>query len=594
MTVPRPVDAALPLALAVALAALPGAPARAADVALDAMKDELARSIAKLRLDALAGPYFVAFRMDDREGVSASAELGALTSVQPDRSRRLTVELRVGDPALDNGNYLSAGRWGGGGIAHVGAAPLDDDYQQIRRQLWLMTDAQYKRALEDLSGKRAALRARARGEDLPDFTRAPPLQSSDARAAPCAPRAEIEALVRELSAVFRDAPEIRRSSVTLECQDGFVRYVNSEGTSFTRAAPRVKLEVQAWAQAPSALPIAESDELFARSMDELPARRTLLERARAVRARVLALRAAPTLERYSGPVLFEGIAAAELFGQQFAPGLAALRRPVADDPRYELGMDRVVAQMGGASFADRIGGRVLPAFLSVTDQPLRDRLRGAPLLGGSRVDDDGVAARETRLVERGILKTLLATRVPTRDVRASTGSRRGPGAAPANLVVTADRPWTAARLRKELLRRAKARGLDHGVVVRRVGVGRASPLVRMATRFGAGADGDFSPALAEVVRLYADGREELLQGVELAELTASAFRDIAAAGDSPHVHSFEFLGGVGALFGGGPGEGGFPVVTCAVPSLLFDDVSLVPSRGPFPEAPVTPSPLARR
>jgi hypothetical protein len=37
-----------------------------------------------------------------------------------------------------------------------------------------------------------------------------------------------------------------------------------------------------------------------------------------------------------------------------------------------------------------------------------------------------------------------------------------------------------------------------------------------------------------------------------------------------------------------------PVVSCVVPSLLFEEVSLVKSQGPFPNPPVSPSPLAKR
>jgi hypothetical protein len=47
------------------------------------------------------------------------------------------------------------------------------------------------------------------------------------------------------------------------------------------------------------------------------------------------------------------------------------------------------------------------------------------------------------------------------------------------------------------------------------------------------------------------------------------------------------------LFSGNPGDTGLPVVSCVVPALLFDDVTLTSSQGPFPDAPVTPSPLAR-
>ncbi len=236
---------------------------------------------------------------------------------------------------------------------------------------------------------------------------------------------------------------------------------------------------------------------------------------------------------------------------------------------------------------------MLPDFLGVTDAPSLREFRGTPLLGGEPVDDDGVVPRETRLVEHGILKTLLTTRVPVRSLRTSTGSRSGWGPAPSNLLVTADRSVPNAELRSELLKRARSRGLDYAIIVRRVGGGGAgASLLRMAARMNA-ASAEGSDALAEVVRLHADGREELLRGVELGAMTPAAFRDIVAVGDTPAVFSGDFLGGLVAMFGlGPPGAGSAPVVSCVVPPLLFEEVSLARSRGPFPAPLVSASPLA--
>ena len=59
-------------------------------------------------------------------------------------------------------------------------APLDDDYQQIRRSFWLVTDSQYKKALEDLSAKRAALEMRQHASDVPDFSKESPATQIEA------------------------------------------------------------------------------------------------------------------------------------------------------------------------------------------------------------------------------------------------------------------------------------------------------------------------------------------------------------------------------------------------------------------------------
>lgn len=144
------------------------------DVPLRAMKDELTRSITQLQMQKMDKPYFIAYRMDEIDQSTVSAMLGSLTQEKPSHMRLIGVEVRVGDYALDNSNYFSRRSFGGGAagmFSSISQAPLDDNYQQIRRDFWLATDAQYKKALEDLSGKRAALETRKHSDDVPDFSK---------------------------------------------------------------------------------------------------------------------------------------------------------------------------------------------------------------------------------------------------------------------------------------------------------------------------------------------------------------------------------------------------------------------------------------
>jgi hypothetical protein len=566
------------------------------DVPMRAMKDELTRSLAQLQLQQLDKPYYLAYRMEDVSQTTVSATLGSLTQAQPTRERVIAVEVRVGDYALDNTNYFSLRSLGGlaGMLSSMARAPLDDNYQQIRREFWLATDRQYKRALENLSAKRAALELRKRAADLPDFSKENAVTETTAPSISQPGLEELKALVRELSAVFRDAPEIYNSSVDLQYRADYVRYINSEGSMFTRSEPVFKLRISAQTQATDGSPVTDSWNIFGRTLADLPAKSVLLDRTRALAGRLSKLRSAVSVENYNGPVLFEGDAAGEVFLQQFAGGLLAVRTPVSDDSSFDTIFNQLMGQLGGASFADKIGGRVLPEFLSVSDKPLLSEYHGASLLGTSKIDDDAVKTRETVLVDHGVLKALLATRVPVRAAPHSTGSRRGWGAVPSNLVVTAEKPMNAGQLRQELLGRAKERGLDYAIVVRRLGGGGAASLMRTAMRM-AQQGGAGSGAMAEVYKVYPDGREELVQGLEIGEMTAATFKDIVAAGDTPVVFTDEFVPRLGALLGGSLSSSSeLPAVSCITPALLFDEVSLAKSQGPFPGPPVSPSPLAKQ
>jgi predicted Zn-dependent protease len=568
------------------------------DILMRAMKDEMTRTTSQLQLQKMDKPYFIAYRIDDMNQTAVSAMLGSVTAEQPMRMRMVGVEVRVGDYALDNSNYISTRSFGGGGrgmFSSIHQAPLDDNYGRIRSTLWIATDSQYKKALEDLSAKRAVLANRNRGDELPDFSKESPANESQPPETTQANLEQLKTLARSLSAVFKSAPEIYSSSVDLQYINNYTRYINSEGSSFTRALPVFKLSIRAETQAPDGAPMGDSIELYGRTPADLPQQDALLTRTRNMLDRVLKLRSATTVERYNGPVLFEGDAAGELFTQQFATGLMAVRTPLSDDSRFEMFFNQMMAQLGGGSFVDKIGGRVLPDFLNVSDNPLAADFKGTKLLGTRSIDDDAVKTRETKLVEHGILKTLLATRDPIRTIPHSTGSRRGWGPVPSNLFVTSDKSMSMDDLHKELLRRAKERGLDYAIVIRRVGGGgAAASFMKMAAHMAQqGTEG--GSALAEVYKLYPDGHEELVKGLELAELTPAVFKDIVAAGDTPAVFTDEFIPRIGALFSMGVSSSSdMPVVSSIVPSLLFEEMSLVKSQGPFPNLPISPSPLAKQ
>ena len=566
------------------------------DVVLRAMKDELKRTMSSLQMKDMEKPYFVAYRVDDVRSLSVSATLGSLTSTGPVHHRTLGVELRVGDYKLDNTNFLSIRSFGAGMFSAMAQVPVDDNYLEIRRSLWLATDRQYKRALEDITGKRAALQARRRTEDVPDFSHERPLQAIEPQQPMSMDTARAEQLARDLSAVFRQTPQVMTSAVDIALIDEYSRYINSEGTEYAHSKPLVTLQVKGETRASDGLPISDTFTIYGKSLDDLLGDKHILDRTRELAAKLSKVQSASVADRYNGPVLFEGEAAAEIFADLFAPGLVAARSPMTDDPQSEAVFTQLNSRMGGVSFAEKIGSRVLPDFVDVTDAPQIDRFEGTPLAGAYRIDDEGVPSRETKLVEGGIVKAILASRTPVASVRNSTGSRRGIGACPSNLIFNARKTESASDLRADLLKRAKERGKDYAIIVRRAGGGGTNSIQSFFTRMQMGGEG--GTTLLEVARVYPDGHEEIIRGAELTDVSVAIFKDIVAAGDKRTVYTDVFVPKLGSIFGflggGSPDLAGLPVVSYVVPSLLFDDVSIKQATGPFPNPPLTKPPLAEQ
>ncbi len=556
-------------------------------VVMQAMRDELARSVDVLQMDRLEKPYFLSYRIDDVVSAQAVANFGALTDRSSTRNRILSIEVRVGSPDLDNTNFMPS-RVGGSPATRTLTLPLDDDYRELRRQLWLHTDAAYKYALETMAKKRAALENRTR-EELPDFVPAE-AHLSFADAVPQRPPVEpVADLVRTLSRVFRDFPGVHASQT--RARHVFTRsyYVNSEGTAFTQARPSVFIESLAKTQADDGTVLQDFEWFHARRWEDLPPAETLAERVRTMAATLSARRTAEFVDRYSGPVLFEGQAAAELFAQVLAPKLLAVRVPVAEDSRME-GFTATLRN----PFQDKIGARVLPRGFSVHDDPTLDSYAGTPLYGGYRIDDDGIPATPTALIENGVLKRLLATRNPIDGIAGSTGNRRMMGVPlPSNLLVATNRGVSHEEVAEEFRLLIEERGNDYGVVVRRLANSMAkldrSDMAR-TPRGEAAVD-----RLTRAYKVYSDGREEAIRKAELSGLSESDFRDIVATSDTTTNYTLGFVPTIAyslavttAQYGAAATQ---PAMSIAVPDLLFEELTLRKPVGNVPLPPVASHPF---
>jgi TldD protein len=568
------------------------------DIIIRAMSDEMARAMEELHMPQAEKPYFIAYSAQDVNSAKVAASLGSLTISNSTKKRTVNVELRVGNYSLDNSNYFSSRRFRGSRTTNNGTitAPLDDDYLELRRGFWLATDAQYKKAIEDLSAKRADLQTRRRTYNIKDFSKETPTRIADTYTDVKFNINELEQLVREVSLPFKEVPEITSSSVYIETRNTYTRFLNSEGSLFKRFEPQFILTINAEAQAADGLILQDSIRFFGCSVSDLPQKKELLAQVHEIGLRLQKLRDAAYIEHYNGPVLFEGMAAGEIFAQAFAPNLVASRMPISEDSSFEIFLSHLVAQIdGGENLLEKIGRRVLPAFVSLIDDPLIKEYNGMKLVGSFKIDDDAVPSRETKLIERGILKTLLASRVPAKSIEQSTGSRRGFGPAPSNLILTTDKALTDAEMRQALLERVKMLDLDYGIVVRRVGSIGANTFLRTFATMAGAPQSVPANVLLEVYKVFPDGHEEPVKGMELNGLSQATFRDIVAVGNKPVVYNEQFMSKASSMFSMemSAHSSDLPVVSYVIPSLLFEEITLTKAAGPFPSPPITESPLIR-
>ena len=582
--------------LSIAAALLTFAAAHAEEEALQrAMRDELDRSMEKLQLEDLEQPYFISYLVREVKSKSSSGTFGSLLNSGEGHSRQLRVEVRVGDYALDNTNFRSFSFGGTGVVRMYGGSvglPLEDDYDELRRSIWLATDGAYKKALEDLARKRATLQNKTRTEEIPDFSREDPAIEVEENPPALLDLDRLDQRVRQLSGLFRHMPDIHTSRVAFSGSNTSVRYLNSEGSSFTRTSSSLTFTATAATQAPDGMPLEDFVAVYARSPEELPGDEELTARIDAMGERLRQVRQAPLVERYTGPVIFSGQAATELFNQGFVPYLLGTRRMLSDNPQYE----RFYPQKKENPFLDKIGVRVLPEFLSVRAVPHMDDYEKQPLLGGYEVDDEGVPSRQVRLVRKGVLETLLTTRNPVRGIDRSTGSRRGSGVAPSNILVEAEKGQSEKKIRKEFLKLVKRQKKQFGYVVTHIGNPSYKAGDSQVIFFSSGSGSEEkkleNPIFA--YKVYLDGREELVRNAEFAGIGLYTFKDIVEVSKTHAVNTVRFRpADDSSPFGGGRGDE-VPVSIATPRMVLFEDITLKPPTGEIPKAPVSMHPYFDR
>ncbi|MHC4598073.1 MAG: metallopeptidase TldD-related protein [Planctomycetota bacterium] len=542
------------------------------DILLEAMQDELARSMDRLQLEDMVKPYLIAYTANAGTMYQVGATFGALTGESEAPMRSLGAEVRVGDYVLDNTNYSGGGFYFPGGFFGGGLC-LEDDYDAIRYRLWLSTDSRYKSALESLAGKKAFLQNQEVKDRPDDLQKVESVVHLEPVRKPEWDQERWKAAVKKISAVFREYPDIHDASASVMgmCANRYL--VNSEGFRCRTGQYAIGLIVNADTQCDDGMSLSNYAVFAARSGKELPTEEVMLAEAKKVADTLMAQRAAPLAEDYTGPVLFEGQAAAEFFLQCLGKNLGAVRQTLGS---------RGFNPFGGMRLNDKLGKRILPRFIDVFDDPTKKEYGGKPLLGGYAIDDEGVRGRAIRIVEKGKLRTLCTTRVPTKEIKESNGHCRGGRAGISNLIVESSNKIPIAALKTRLIEMASDEDLDYGILVRKTSSamsGGGGRIVRYS--FGSRGGSISLPQPMEIYRVYVeDGREELIRGASFSAASLRILRDIVATGDDTTVYST--MEGLGSI------------VSVAVPSVLLEELEMKKPPEDFPKPPHLQKPGAKK
>src|SRR5437870_10429666 len=293
------------------------------------------------------------------------------------------------------------------------------------------------------------------------------------------------------------------------------------------------------------VPVSHYYATYASRPADLPGADTVRKGLNVTGTELMTLRAAPPAQDYTGPVLFEARAAAPLLAQVLGPAVNGARPRIAFSPE----MEQMLGNLGGKSdWVGRLGARVLPASVSLVDDPGAKDFHGMPLIGGYAVDNEGVRAQKVTLVDSGNLKNELMSRRPGPDFNESNGHGRAAflnDAKPtmSNLSFSSAQTLSAADLKKKFLDSCRAAKLNYCLVVREMDNPVLSLLHQedfseLLASYGGGAgNGDRLPLV--VYRVYPEtGREEMIRGSRIIGLNTRALRNLTGIGNDNFVYNY--------------------------------------------------------
>jgi TldD protein len=564
------------------------------DHTLQAMRDEMARSMSRLalKIPGMAEsqhPYYIEYKLLDLDVREIVADSGALISTGESRNRFMNVGARVGDYKLDSSNFVSGDDAFRGFIGPSGEVGIDRDYNSLRQDLWIATDQAFKEAVETFSRKQAYLSSLARQSDIDDFAKTVPIKLIEPLVPPDWSNRNWEQEARESSAALRAFPQIYESRVTYYLVYATEYLLTSEGTEIRTNRSFAAIEAGMNTLADDGMQLNHMYATYAAKPTDLPNVDSVRKALNVAATELMTMRAAPPAQDYNGPVLFEARAAASLLAQVLTPAINGARPPVSFTPV----MEQLLTGLGGKSdWVGRMGARVLPQSVSLTDDPGAKDFHGTPLIGGYNVDEEGVKAEKVALVDSGTVKELLMSRRPGPDSDQSNGHGRAAflnDAKPtmSNLFFASTDTASPADMKKKFLDDCRSEKLDYCLVVREMDNPSISLLHQddfseLLASFGGGAGtGDRLPLI--VFKVYpSDGHEEMVRGSRIIGLNTRMLRNLGGIGNDDFVFNYmqsQETGFAGTALGAfGSARSGLPASIVA-PSLLFDDLEVRGARG---------------
>ncbi|MEM1413260.1 MAG: metallopeptidase TldD-related protein [Myxococcota bacterium] len=531
------------------------------------LREEAERAKAGLRIPGHPRPHFVSLQLRDLDAFRLKARFGGITKDSRSRRRSGLADIRVGSYRRDQvghgGLRSNSDELESHALVTLPAGGTEDG---LRYGLWRLLEAKYREACDDLLHRKAEeLNHLDEHRNLPSFERRDAERVCTLARMPAIDEERFRKLAKGVSQSFRRYPRLMDGHVAVSAANEARVFVSTEGAEVITHQARRTVELHTWHFSEEGYGFPQTKTWFVTDEAELPDAAELRRVLRFFDQRFQALRSAPLLRSYVGPVLLDPRPAGLLVHEALG---------------HRLEGNRLLSGGEGHTFRDSLGESLLHEGLSVRDDPRLERWGARSLVGHYSHDDEGVPADAAELIAGGTIQGFLTSRAPIAKGHRSNGHARSDfhQRATARMgvtVVEGEDPLDDDALMEAFLEEIRAQGVPWGVRIIEANGGETSTDAY-----------DFQAFLGDVdvaARVHPDGRQELIRGVDLVGTPLNAVRGIVAIGARQEVDN--------AWCGA---ESGFVPVTTVSPALVAEELELQSK----PDRPMTqyalPPPWERR
>lgn len=513
------------------------------DELLQLLKQELAHNMKELQKQELP-PYYMSYRVIDRDAHALSSSFGVIQNDQQSRSQTMIPHIRIGDKEFDNFKDFPFGS----NRNTQATLPCDgvDIADAVRQSIWDETNNRYQFALQIFKDSKIKKSVSVENTDKsPAFSDAKVESHYEEFPKPIDFNREgWGKRLNEITALFNEDPNMIVGVSSLSYMSERRYFVDTEGREIVQNLPYVRLMVSGQIKAVDGMELPLNLSYFAYDLKDLPTQDSILSDTKRIIAKLKELREAPLCDPYTGPAILSGAASGVFFHEIFGHRIEGQRMKTDND---------------GQTFKQMVGKQVLPLAMSVYDDPTRRNYNGEALNGFYMFDDQGVRAEPVTVVKDGLLHEFLMTRTPLDGHSKSNGHSRGEQgldgvSRQSNLIIETNDHKSERELRQLLIEEAKRQGKEYGYFFKEVTGG--------LTFTGKGSINSFNVNPLEVYMIYVDGRpDQLVRGADLIGTPLSMFSNIIHAGGRSQV----FTGMCGA-------ESGSIPVTAISPMILVNKI----------------------